>query len=401
MTTENRISKSRIFRIINHKPMKYLSILTIVVLLASCASKNESSKDLSAKKKQLSEYKAKAKELAAAIGKLEQEIAVSDTSFKTEQKARLITVAEIQKQDFKHFIEVQGTLDASENITALSQTPGVVTAIYVKEGDHVSKGQLLAITETTNSMQTGIQALQTQLDLATTVFEKQQRLWAQKIGSEIQFLQAKANKESLEKQMTAQLTQLEMTKIKAPVSGIVDEVRLKVGDMAAPSALMPGIRIVNSSNLKIKARLSDTEFGKIKQGDKVQIEFPNTGKVIDEKVGYVQRTIDSRTRTFVVEVNLDNSSNQYAANMLAKLKINDVTMKDVVVVPSNIIQKSAEGLYVLVAENNQGAKTTKRKPVKTGIDYNGQTVITEGLTTGDNIITFGYSELVDGQRIDY
>ena len=192
-----------------------------------------------------------------------------------------------------------------------------------------------------------------------------------------------------------------MTKIKAPITGIVDEVRLKVGDMAAPSAMMPGVRIVNSSNLKIEAKLSDSQYGKVKQGDKVQIEFPNLNKTIEETVDYVQRTIDTRSRTFTLEVNLNNANNEYAANMLAKLKINDATLKNVIVVPGNIIQKNAEGLYVLVAENEKGINYARKKMVKTGLDYDGQTVITEGLKEGDKIITFGYSELVDGQRIAF
>lgn len=385
----------------NLTPMKYLSLLSFVVLFAACGSNNEIPKDLAGKKKLLTELKTESKSLETKIQSLEKDIAKLDASFVVQQKAKLITVSPIAAQEFKHFIEVQGTLDASENIVALSQTPGVVTAIYVKEGDRVSKGQLLAITETTSSMEAGMQALKTQLDLTSTVFEKRKKLWDQKIGSEIEFIQAKSNKESLEKQYSAQLVQLEMTKIKAPITGIVDEVRLKIGDMAAPSALMPGVRIVNSSNLKIEAKLSDSQYGKVKQGDKVQIEFPNLNKTIEETVDYVQRTIDTRTRTFTIEVSLNNANNEYAANMLAKLKINDATLKNVIVVPGNIIQKNAEGLYVLVAENEKGINYARKKMVKTGLDYNGQTVISEGLKEGDKIITFGYSELVDGQRIAF
>jgi len=375
-------------------------ILTLAVAastLATACTENP----LAEKKKKLAEYKTEVKELTVKIGDLEKEIAKLDTSFHIEQKAKRIEIDTLAPQDFKHYVEVQGTVDAEENVTALPQQPGVVTAIYVKVGDRVTKGQLLGITETTAAMELAVQTLQTQLSLATTAYERQKALWDQKIGSEIQFLQAQTQKEALEKQMAVQKNQLQMTKIIAPVSGTVDEVRLKVGDMAAPSQLMPGIRIINNNKLKVKAKLADSDFGKIKQNDRVEIEFPDINKSITEQVSYVSRTIDARSRTFGLEVNLNNSSNEYAANMVAKLKINDQSFKNVLLVPTNIIQKAEDGYYVLVAETKNGIKTAVKKTVVPGMEYNGRTVITSGLTAGDQIITFGYSEVVDGQRIEF
>lgn len=250
-------------------------------------------------------------------------------------------------------------------------------------------------------MELAVQTLQTQLNLATTAYERQKALWDQKIGSEIQFLQSQTQKEALEKQLAVQKNQLQMSKIIAPVSGTVDEVRLKVGDMAAPSQLMPGIRIINNNKLKVKAKLADSDFGKIKQNDRVEIEFPDINKTITEQVSYVSRTIDARSRTFGLEVNLNNAGNEFAANMVAKLKINDQSFKNVLLVPTNIIQKAEDGYYVLVAETKNGVKTAVKKNVVPGLEYNGRTVITSGLQEGDRIITFGYSEVVDGQRIEF
>jgi RND family efflux transporter MFP subunit len=377
---------------------KYLTI-SLGLLLAACTGGEE--KDLAAKKQQLADYKTKAKELLVKIEQLQKEIAKLDTTVKIEQKSKLITVDTLRKQEFKHYIEVQGNVDAAENISALPQQPGIVTAIYVKEGQRVTKGQLLGITETTSTMEAGLQTMQIQLDLATTAFERQKRLWDQKIGSEIQYLQAKTQKEALEKQMAVQRSQVEMTKIKAPISGTVDAVNLRVGEMAIGSQLMPGIRITNNLNLSVKAKLADSEFGKIKEGDKVELVFPDINKTVAEKVTHVEQTIDPRSRTFNVEVKLNNASNEYAANMIAKLRINDAILKNVLLVPSNIIQKSTDGLYVLIAEQNNGIKYARKKSIQTGLEYNGRTVITEGLSEGDNIITFGYSEIVDGQRIEF
>ncbi|MBP7389128.1 MAG: efflux RND transporter periplasmic adaptor subunit, partial [Chitinophagales bacterium] len=226
-----------------------------------------------------------------------------------------------------------------------------------------------------------------------------ERLWNQKIGSEIQYLSAKTQRDALEKQIAAQRTQLEMTKIKAPISGTVDNVNLKIGDMAIGSQLMPGIRIINNSKLSVKAKLADSDFGKIKQGDKVEIEFPDINKSTVTTINYVSKTIDPRSRTFEVETKISNTSNEYAANMIAKLKINDAIYKDVLLVPSNIIQKSEEGTYVLTAENEAGKIIAKKNMVKVGPNYNGRTVIEEGLMEGQRIITFGYTEVVDGQAI--
>ncbi len=377
---------------------KLLLSLFVTTLIASCGNGGS---DLDKKKKELSEAKATVKDLTARITTLEREIAKLDTTFKVAEKVKLIQVDSLQKQEFKHYIEVQGNVDAEENVTALPQQPGVVTAIYVKEGDRVTKGQVLGLTETTATMDAAIATIQTQYDLAKTAFEKQERLWNQKIGSEIQYLSAKTQKEALEKQIAAQRTQLEMTKIKAPISGTVDNVNLKIGDMAIGSQLMPGIRIINNNSLSVKAKLADSDFGKVKQGDKVDLEFPDINKSTTATVSYVSQTIDPRSRTFQVEVKLNNAGNQYGANMIAKLKINDATYKNVLLVPTNVIQKNEEGEYVLSAVTENGKTTAKKNMITKGAEYNGRTVVAEGLSEGDRIITFGYTEVVDGQRIEF
>ena len=381
------------------KFQKIIPAVVVVLILASCTGSEK--KDLEAKKKELAGYKAQQKDLIGKIETLEKDIAKLDTTFKVDQKAKLVETDVLKKQDFKHYIEVQGNVDAEENVTALNQQPGIVTAVYVKIGDKVTKGQLLGLTATTATVQDQLQAAETQLALAATAYEKQKKLWDQKIGSEIQYLQAKTNKEAAEKNIDALKQQLEMTKIIAPINGTVDQVNLRVGDMAAPSQLMPGIRIVNNQSLKVKAKLADSDYGKIKQGDKVEVSFPDINRTISNVVTYVSKTIDPRSRTFSIEMKLNNTNNEYAANMIAKLKINDEVLKNVLVVPSNIIQKSADGAYVLVTQQQGAIKVAQKKMVKTSIDYNGQTVVTDGLTDGDNIITFGYSEVVDGQKINY
>lgn len=375
-----------------------LTVLAVTLILSACTESD--SKTVEAKKKELAGYKTELKELTGKIETLEKQIAKLDTGFHIAQKTKLIQVEALKKQDFNHYIEVQGNIDAEENTTALNQQPGLVTAIYVKVGDHVNKGQILGLTQTTAALEDQVRSTETQLALAKTAFEKQQRLWDQKIGSEIQYLQAKTQKEAAESGLAALKKQVEMTKIIAPISGTVDAVNLRVGDMAAPSQLMPGIRIINTESLKVKAKLADSDFGKVAQGDKVTIEFPDINKSVQATVSYVSKTIDPRSRTFQVDVALPRSGD-YAANLIAKLKINDANLKNVLLVPTNVIQKSEEGKYVLVAADENGAKIARKKMVETGAEYDGTTVVTKGLNEGDQIITFGYSEVVDGQRIEY
>jgi RND family efflux transporter MFP subunit len=292
---------------------------------------------------------------------------------------------------------MQGQVDAAENVVAMQTNPGIVTAILVKEGDHVAKGQILYTTDA-SVYEKQIATLETQQSLVNTAFEKQERLWKQNIGSEIQYLQAKTNKEAIEKQKAQLRAAVDLSTCRSPISGTVDEVRLKIGDMAAPSQLMPGVRVVNSSHLVIKTKVSDAQIGKIRVGDKVQVEFPDISKRIESTVSFVGQVVDKTTRTFNVEVKLDNKGADYKANMITKLLINDNVLQKVIVVPSNTIQKSEDGsLYVLVAENNMA---TKRK-IEVGDNYDGKTVVTTGLNAGDKIISFGYSEVVDGQRINY
>lgn len=378
----------------------FLAITVASIFLISCENAAEKTA-IADKKKKLAEYKTDLKALTGKIDLLEKEIAKLDTSFHIQQKTKLIQVEALKKQDFRHFIEVQGNVDAEENILALNQQPGIVTSILVKVGDRVSKGQLLGTTQTTAAIEDQVRSTETQVALARTAFEKQARLWEQNIGSEIQFLQAKTQKEAAESGLAGLKKQLEMTKIIAPISGTVDAVNLRVGDMAAPSQLMPGIRIINDSNLKIKAKLADSDFGKVKNNDKVEVEFPDINQTIQSTVSYVSKTIDPRSRTFMLEAKLNNTRGEYAANMIAKLKINDAILKNVLLVPTNVIQKSATGTYVLVAVQENGVKTAHKKSVTVGADYDGKTVITEGLEEGDSIITFGFSEVVDGQRIEF
>ena len=378
--------------------MKYqrLSLFALVfIILAACTGGEK--KELEAKKKELSDLKSKQREIADKITVLEKEISKLDTSMKVAAKTKLIGVDTLEPKTFNHYLEVQGQVDAKENVLAMQLAPGVVTSILVNVGDRVRKGQVLYLTDASVN-ESQIATLKTQLSLATTVYEKQARLWKENIGSEVQYLQAKTNKEAAESQLAQLQNAVELTKCKSPIDGVVDEIRVKIGDMAAPSQLMPGVRVVNNSSLVIKAKLSDAQIGLLSVGDLVKVDFPDINKTIESKVTFVGQVVDKQSRTFNVEVKLDNKDANYKSNMIAKLLINDDVEKNVITVPTNTIQQNEKGqYYVLVAENGVAAK----KIIELGNAYDGTTVVTKGLVKGDKVITFGYSEVVDGQKISY
>jgi RND family efflux transporter MFP subunit len=373
-----------------------LSVLALTVMLLAACTGGEK-QDLAAKKKELSDLKGKDRDITARIIVLEKEIAKLDTTMKIAAKTKLVGVDTLEPVTFKHYVEIEGQVDAKENALALQLAPGVVTAILVNVGDHVRKGQVLFTTDA-SATEAQIATVKTQLSLATTVYEKQARLWKENIGSEVQYLQAKTNKEAAESQFAQLQNAVELTKCKSPIDGVVDEIRLKIGDMAAPSQAMPGIRVINNSSLVIKAKLSDAQIGLLEVGDLVDVNFPDINKTIQSKVSFVGQVVDKQTRTFNVEVKLDNKGANYKTNMIAKLLINDDTQPNVITIPTNTIQQNENGQnYVLVAENNVAVK----KIIETGSEYNGTTVVKKGLSKGDKVISFGYSEVVDGQNISY
>ena len=369
--------------------------LISALIFNACDNKTDS-KELEAKKTKLAELITQQKDLQTQITNLESEIKAIDPKALFVEKSKKIGIDTLKLQDFYHFIEVQGTIDAMENVLAIQQIHGIVTGINVKEGDRVSRGQVLYHTDA-STYQKQMDVVQTQLDLAKVAFDKQKKLWEQNIGSELQYLQAKAGKETLEKQYSNLNAALELTKCKSPIDGIVDEVRVKLGDMAAPSQMMPGVRVVNASKMVVKAKLADSQIGRVKVGDKVMVSFPDINQKIEALVTYVGQTVDKQTRTFNVEVRINNPSNEYKANMIAKLLINDDLQKSKIIIQENVIQKSIDGHYVLVAENGRALK----RDVETGNSYDGKIIVTQGLKPGDKLITFGYTEVVDGQKIDF
>ncbi|MEM7371252.1 MAG: efflux RND transporter periplasmic adaptor subunit [Bacteroidota bacterium] len=376
----------------------WMGLLVSGFMLAACGSKEPSSPELTLKykKQALEAKKGQLLALNQEISQLQAEIEELDPETKLKVRQTPVTVSEIEQTTFQHFVEVQGKVEANKNIQVSSQMAGRITQIKVQEGQRVRKGQLLAQLDDA-IMKSSIEELKTSLELATIMFNKQENLWKQEIGTEIQFLTAKNQKESLEKRLVTLNEQLSLHKIYSPISGSVDEILPKIGETVSPG--FPAFRIVNNSDLSLKADLSEAYAPYIRKGDVVKVQFPSLNREINGKVSLVGSSIDANDRTFRVEVRLP-SDQAFKPNMYGQLSINDQTREEAISIPFGVVQYAETGPYVFIAEASEGEiYKAKQKKIELGLSTNGQIEVVSGLSQGDFLIIAGYKELSDGQEV--
>lgn len=370
----------------------FLFIATL--LITACGAKQEAK--TGDKAAQLEQLKTQAADLAKQIEALEAELGAD--SKKDNVKITPVTVETLQPTDFQHFVNVQGRLEAKDMVMVSAKMGGQITQITVKEGDFVSAGQTLAILDK-ETMEKSIDEISKGLEIANTLYDKQKALWDQKIGTEVQYLSAKNNKESLEKRLATLRSQMKQLIVTAPFSGVIDEIYAKNGSLAAPG--VPLMKLVNFSNMKAKANVPDIYITRVQKGDKVVINFPDINEKVNGTITFVAQVVDPLTRSFTIEASFSNPGNRYKPNMLAVIEINDETKKDAIVVYENLIQNSENGKLVFVATGTGTTKTASARYVETGLTYNGKVEIVKGLQAGDLLITQGYQDLVDGQHISF
>jgi hypothetical protein len=367
---------------------KVLSLLITVSLFAmSCGGKKgDKNAELAELKKQQSEISQKIKEIEKELG------AQNKVS-----KQILVSVDTIVEKTFIHYLSIQGSVDATENVIANAKMPGTVSKIFVKEGAVVKAGQVIASTDA-SAMLSGLEEAKTGLAFATNIYEKQKKLWDQKIGTEFQYLQAKNSKEQAEKRIATLNEQIEMSQIVSPINGVVDEVMLKIGQPASPGMPGNGIRIVNLGSLKVKADVAETYSKHIKAGNEVIVELPDAEKTLKTTISYVSKSINNLTRTFNVEVVLP-SSDDYQANMMAILKIADYKAEKTLSVPVNLVQNSDEGEYIFIASKEGNKTIAKKKTIKTGKLSGNDIEVLSGIQNNDLVISVGFQGLNDGDEI--
>lgn len=366
-----------------------LGLVVVAALLASCSA--TSSND---KKSQLEKLKAEQIKLAGEIRKLESEIGKENPATVV-ARMKEVAARELTPRPFDHFVQTQGSVEAIDNILVSARTMGVISEVMVQEGAVVTKGQTLAQIDNSLTLR-GIEELKSQLEMANTVYQRQKNLWDQKIGTEVAFLQAKTNKESLERRLATLNAQLDMSRIKSPINGSVDEVVVKIGENAAPG--QPAFRVVSSDKLKMKASVSEAYVRLIAKGNKVTINFPDINKTLEARVTFVGKTINQLSRTFPVEVELP-ADKDLRPNMSGVLRVIYHSEPAAVVVPVNIVQDINGQKIVYIAEQAGSNLVARKRVVEVAGVYDNLAEIKTGLKPGDKIITVGFQGLNDGELI--
>jgi len=361
--------------------MKKLLYISAILLLAAC--NNNKPKD---KATQLADLKKEQAKIDSQIVKLQTELGKKDSVKSTD-----VATVTVTPGNFTNYVDLQGRIDAQDNVMAYSQSPGVITALNVKAGQHVGKGQVLVQLDNSVLNQQIAQA-QTQVSLNKTLYDRQKNLWDQKIGTEVQYLQAQTALQSSEKQVSALRQQADMYRITAPISGTIDQMDLKMGQVIQPG--QNGIRIVNTDNLKVKADVPESYATDINQGDNVKVVIPDANDSLMLKVTFAAKVIDPGSRSFGIEIKLPQTK-ALRPNMTATIRVADYSRKNSLSVPLNAIQRSDTNTFVFINKNG----IAKRQAVKLGNTYGGKSEVLSGLAAGDQVVTEGASDIEDGDKL--
>ena len=378
---------------------KILTILISILLLVSCEKEQvKEPVTLEELKAVLTEKKQELNTLETEMQDLTDKIAELDPSL--QEKSKLVDTSILATQDFVRYINIQGAVKADDPVNAVSDMGGRISRLFVKEGDYVSKGKLIAKLDV-STVESQINEINSSLDLAQDVYERQERLWSKNIGSEVQYLQAKNNVERLEKSLETIKLQLSKASIYAPISGTVDMVMTNQGEVASQG--MPIVQLLNTNKLKIATDIPENYLKIVKKGMNVDLEFPSVDFRTTGKVSLLGRQIDPANRTLELEILPKKSSRLLKPNLLAEIKIKEFSSKDVVFMPLEYILQEVDGTeFVYVAEqDDEGMMRATKRYVKIGEAADGSVIITEGLASGEAVIFKGSRNVSDGELINF
>jgi membrane fusion protein, multidrug efflux system len=371
---------------------KLLIIVPVAVLLWACggSTANTEIAVLLAEKDSLTT-------IYRDAGKRLKEIEKELEGLNGDKKLTLVSTVAVNQGTFSHYFDVHGVVEANKNAQLFAETPGVIKKIFVQKGQKVSAGQLLLEIDS-EIIEKNIAEVQTSLELATELYNRQEKLWKEKIGSEVQYLEAKNRKEGLENSLRTLQAQKEKAKVRAPFAGVIDEVFPKEGEMAGMQ--MPLFRLVNMDKVYVKCDISESYVMTIKQGTDVEVYFPSFGQTVKAKISRTGQYINPNNRTFQVEVDLMNLTQTIKPNLLATVKIKDFEQENALIIPSRLLQQSTDGrdfVYVARAENNE--VKVHKVFVLAGMSHDDHTMIIEGLEAGDMLVDRGSRSIKDGQAV--
>lgn len=367
--------------------------------LAACGAKNAGA-DLNAKKAKLEELKKQQAQLNDEAVKLEAEIIAADPSAKKEEKTKLVLLSTITPQPFTHYIDIQGKIDAVNVAYAAPRngTGGLVKELFVKKGDHVKKGQILLKLDDA-LIKKQLDQLQTQLNFAKDLYQRQQNLWKENIGTEVQLISAKNSVDNIQKQIAFVKEQQSLTNVTADIEGELDDVNIRVGELfTGVSATGAQIKIVNTHDMKVVAQIPENYLEKVNVGSKVKVTLPDVNKTINAVVSVAGKLIDANSRSFYVEAKVA-ADKDLRPNQIALLQIQDYAAASAITVPVNTLQTDEKGKFVMVAVNTNGKLTAHKKAVVIGELYGDKIEIKSGLDKGDQLIVDGFQSLYEGQLL--
>lgn len=382
------------------KKILYISLLGLLITSCGGDSKNASvdkaieSKNLTTIKTTRAEIQKQYDAIGAELAKLDLAIAELDTL----KKSALVTTAIVNDTIFTHYIDIQGNVNTKQNLIIYPEYSGVLSQVYVKSGQKVNKGQILARIDD-GGLSNQLAQMETQATLAKTTFERQKNLWDKKIGSEIQFLQAKTNYEAQMKAVAQMRAQLGKTIVKAPFSGVIDEVITEKGQVVGPGQQL--MRIVNLSDMYVSANVPESFIGKIKNGAIVDVEVKSTGKIYKGKVRQIGNYINPNNRNFSIEVAVPNSDNLLRPNQVAVLKIEDYKKANAILVPESIVTENAVGEKIIYTVDTSGKEPKAiKKTIVVGLTSGANIEVKSGLNKGEQIIIEGARSVQNGDVVE-
>lgn len=386
----------------------------LMAFISSCVNSNNQEKELKDKKAQLEKLKTQKESIDTKIGNLEKEISVLDTGSTIAAKPKLVLLQTVEKGDFKHYLELQGSVD-SKNISYITPSgqPGQIKAIYVKQGDKVHKGQLIlklddaVARQNVAAVKEQMGSVKAQLGLAKSIYERQKNLWNQNIGTEVQLLQAKTNVETLQNQLQAIQAQVKTVKeqanqsnIYSDVNGTVDDITAHVGETFNGNPLTGGyIKIVNETDLKISLTVPENYAVNVHKGSPVIVYIPDDNKTFNSTITFISQAIGNTTRGFTAEIKVPKGIN-LRPNQIVKVKILDYNAPNSIAIPLNTVQTGQEGKYVLLGGEKNNRMVAQKRVVTIGQLYGDSIEVKSGLQPGDKLISDGFQGLFDGEPID-
>lgn len=380
---------------------KLLSLILAISFLTACGNRKKSVEDvieegnLPAIRAKKSELSSQQKDINNKISLLNKQIEKLDST-----KSRpLVSVKKLKDTLFKHYVEVQGDVETDQNIIIYPEFSGVLSKIYVEEGDKVKAGQLLAKIDD-GGLSSQLAEAEAQLALTKTTFERQERLWDKKIGSEIQYLEAKTNYEATQNSVNQLRAQLAKTRVKAPFSGTIDNIISDQGQVVSQGQNQL-FRLVNLSDMYVTTEVPETYLGKINKGTEVIIDLKSIGREYTGKVKQVAGFINPNNRSFEVKISIPNADQAIKPNLIATVKLNDYSAENAVVIPQSILQENAKGesIAYYIEKENDSVGVAKKAIVETGVSYASGIEITKGLSAGQTIIVEGARTIREGQEV--